>query len=232
MRQMDLTTPTPRVRCKIIVAWLLVIVVCASSCTTQSRDQVSTSAQARAEQMASKRSLSSPSNRATRIPSSPPMSSSASSSTSSSPILSSASNTSSIPLEVNCTAGSVHDLVARFVSAFNAGSRRALEQVWAQAGYGWLWYSTDGPDARTNGVADNRAGLGAYFLRRHNHQETLHLLSFRYNGINGQSGDFEYSLVRRADDLAASPYVGKGAVVCSSSPITLGVWSMARRLQT
>ena len=146
--------------------------------------------------------------------------------------LSSASNTSSIPLEVNCTAGSVHDLVARFVSAFNAGSRRALEQVLAQAGYGWLWYSTDRPDARTNGVADNRAGLGAYFLRRHNHQETLHLLSFRYNGINGQFGEFEYSLVRRADDLAASPYVGKGSVVCSSSPITLGVWSMARRPQT
>jgi len=119
-------------------------------------------------------------------------------------------------------------LVTDFLAAFNAGDRTKLELLWAQTGQGWEWFSTDGPDPRVGAVARDRAGLGAYFARRHVEHEVLRLLSFQWNGTGGMLGNFEYTMDRQADDLPMTQYGGKGSAVCTSTPLTIGTWSMAR----
>jgi len=119
-------------------------------------------------------------------------------------------------------------VVDRFVAVFNVGDRRALQQLWAQSGQGWDWYSTDAPGERVDKVARDRAGLGDYFSRRHVSGERVSILSFGFNGTNGALGDFQFTLTRAADDMPPAAYVGKGSAVCSPAPLTIGTWSMAR----
>lgn len=128
----------------------------------------------------------------------------------------------------NCTATEVRALADQFVRAFNAGDQPALQRLWAHAGHGFAWYSTDAPGRRIDPAARDRSTLGAYFAERHAHQEALHLTSFQFNGNTPGYGNFQYTLIRQASDLAATAYVGKGAAVCDTTPRTLGVWSMAR----
>lgn len=118
-------------------------------------------------------------------------------------------------------------MVAEFVRAFNAGDEQTLQRLFAQAGQGFDWYSTDSPGPRFNQVADNRDSLMPYFVHRHAARESLSLTSFKFNGNNASYGDFEFTLTRRANDLPATPYGGKGSVVCTAYPRTIGVWSMA-----
>jgi hypothetical protein len=118
-------------------------------------------------------------------------------------------------------------LVDQFVRAFNAGDQPALQRLWARAGQGFAWYSTDAPGRRIDPAARDRSTLGAYFAERHAHQEALRLTSFQFNGYTSGYGNFQYELIRQANDLAATAYVGKGAAVCDTSLRTLGVWSMA-----
>jgi hypothetical protein len=119
-------------------------------------------------------------------------------------------------------------LVADFLAAFNAGNQERLQAMWAQSGQGWDWFSTDGPDPRIGIVARDRATLGAYFARRHVQHEVLRLLSFQWNGTGGMLGNFEYTMYRHADDLRMTPYGGKGSAICTSAPVVIGTWSMAR----
>ncbi len=112
--------------------------------------------------------------------------------------------------------------------AFNAGDQPALQRLWARAGHGFAWYSTDAPGRRISPAAEDRSTLGRYFAERHGHQEALRLTSFQFNGNTAGYGNFQYELIRQANDLAATAYVGKGAAVCDTTPRTLGVWSMAR----
>jgi hypothetical protein len=66
--------------------------------------------------------------------------------------------------------------------------------------------------------------------------ERLTLRSLRVNGNTIASGvgwktygNFEYALIREADDLAPTAYRGKGALHCySSAADQLIVWSMGR----
>jgi hypothetical protein len=118
-------------------------------------------------------------------------------------------------------------LVYRFVQAFNAGDRSTLQRLWATPAKGFQWYSTDGPGRRLDPNASDRAGLEAYFADRHDHGERLRLTSFQYNGASGGYGHFQYTLMRQADDLIPTRYLGKGAAVCDPTHLTLGVWSMA-----
>jgi len=122
----------------------------------------------------------------------------------------------------------VHKLVVDFIDAFNAGNQRTLEGLWAQPGNSWAWYATDAPGARFKSVAADRAGLGAYFARRYTKMESLRLTSFKYHGVTGATAQFEYTLIRKADDLPATAYGGKGDAVCWLRPLTIGTWSMAR----
>lgn len=127
-----------------------------------------------------------------------------------------------------CSDQAVHELVQRFVATFNAGSRDALDQIWAKVGSGFDWYSTDAPGQRIGPPAHDRSTLGAYFATRHAEHETLRLTQFQYNGIGGSYANFQYHLLRTANGLPPTRYVGKGAVYCDDGTPTLGVWSMAR----
>jgi hypothetical protein len=53
----------------------------------------------------------------------------------------------------------------------------------------------------------------------------------RANGVSNGHAHFDYSLTRRARELAAGepePYHGKGAASCAETTPRLAVWSMAR----
>jgi hypothetical protein len=141
-----------------------------------------------------------------------------------------ASSRAPVPPEgsANCTATEVRALVNQFVRAFNAGDRPVLRRLWAQAGQGFAWYSTDAPGRRISPAAEDRATLSAYFAGRHAQREALRLTSFQFNGNSAGYGNFQYDLIRQANDLAPAAYTGKGAAVCDTTPRTLGVWSMAR----
>ena len=78
---------------------------------------------------------------------------------------------------------------------------------------------------RIRAAAGDRAGLVRYFVVRHAAGESLRLTSFRFNG---GSDDFQYTLIRRAGDLAPTAYAGNGSASCGSTRSRLRVWSMAR----
>lgn len=117
----------------------------------------------------------------------------------------------------------MNDLVKRFILAFNAGDQGALQPLFTR-GDGWTWYATDGPEERFNRAADDRESLGAYFARRHKHKEAMRLSSFKFNGINGSFGEFEFTLNRQADDMPQTKSVGKGSVACATAPPAIGTW--------
>lgn len=127
-----------------------------------------------------------------------------------------------------CTDSTVRKLVDQFVRAFNAGDQPNLKRLWAQQGNGFDWYSTDAPGQRIGSAAQDRAGLERYFAGRHEAGERLRLTSFQFNGNTTGYGNFQYTLIRRADDLAPTVYTGKGAAICTSTRSMLGVWSMAK----
>jgi len=128
-----------------------------------------------------------------------------------------------------CDAGS-RQLVESFVRSFNSGNAEELDNLVAESGRGFSWYSTDAPGERINDEARDRSSLLAYFADRHKHRERLELRSFQFNGYSANGrGNFGFELTRSSDDgLASTPYVGKGAIDCDRSPFTLVVWSMAR----
>ncbi len=126
-----------------------------------------------------------------------------------------------------CTAPSMTALVTRFVAAFNAGDGPLLTSLWGPPGQGFMWY-TVGPPMPGQITYQNRSPLLGYFLARHAHHERLRLTSFQYNGIAGDYGNFQYTLIRQADGLPPTAYGGKGAAYCQPpSPGRLFVWSMA-----
>jgi hypothetical protein len=131
-----------------------------------------------------------------------------------------------------CSGVEARTLVVRFIRAFNAGDLRRLDRLFAREP-DFRWYSTDGPGVRTGGAAYDRSTLIRYFARRHRLGERLKLRSFRFNGNSGAGGDtygnFEYGLIRRADDLPPTRYYGKGAARCyRTRPDVVFVWSMGR----
>jgi hypothetical protein len=138
-----------------------------------------------------------------------------------------------IPVKL-CTQGEAESAVGRFVTAFNAGRSRQLDVAFARRP-DFRWYATDGPGERLLPAAADRGSLVAYFARRHARDERLTLRSFRFNGNTIASGNlksygnFQYRLIRQADDLEPTRYGGKGALHCYHGlPDRLIVWSMGR----
>lgn len=125
-----------------------------------------------------------------------------------------------------CSPAAVETVVREFVDALDAGASGRLESMIARTGR-FQWYSTDAPGRRIDPEARDRSSLLAYFATRHDDGEQLELRRFRFNGTTNGYGNFEFDLVRRADDLPPTPYVGKGALDCQSQPPTVAVWSMA-----
>jgi hypothetical protein len=128
-----------------------------------------------------------------------------------------------------CTEPTVRQLVDQFIGAFNTGSDPALQRVWADSGQGFGWYTTDAPGERTRPAALDRHGLTSYFASRHDAGESLQLTSFQFNGNSLGYGSFQYTLIREADDLSPTEFLGKGAAICGSTP-RLIVWSMSPAL--
>ena len=130
-----------------------------------------------------------------------------------------------------CARAEIGRLVVRFIDAFNAGDVVRLDRIFARRP-DFRWYSTDAPGERFLPVAADRPSLRGYFARQHARGETLVLGELKINGNTRAVkpyGNFEYELVRSADDLPAIPYQGKGAAHCYARRAdVLIVWSMAR----
>jgi hypothetical protein len=75
------------------------------------------------------------------------------------------------------------------------------------------WYSVT-QTATQHYVTYDRRIMLRYFAARHRQREKLGLTRFKFNGVSGGFGHFEYSLTRSARDLVdgdPQPYHGKGA---------------------
>jgi hypothetical protein len=80
---------------------------------------------------------------------------------------------------------------------------------------------------RIQEAALQRATLLPYFAARHVAHERLVLTRVKVNGVTADAySNFEFDLLRSADDLLDGPrlYRGKGAARCSTQ--RLMVWSM------
>ncbi len=131
------------------------------------------------------------------------------------------------PPTSGCSPARTRALISRFVNAFNVGDRRALNDAWAsKIWFKWFSVTTD-PGARTPEDAARRDTLLPYFAARHAAHERLTLTAVKLNGVTAHGyGNFEFHLLRSADDLPGGPvaYAGKGASTCSTG--RLFVWAM------
>jgi hypothetical protein len=129
-----------------------------------------------------------------------------------------------------CEPESAAATVQVFADTFNAGDTIELDRLVAGTAT-FLWYSTDEPGQRFDPEARDRSNLMSYFAERHTNGERLELTSFQFNGNWGGYGNFEFDAIRSANDaLAPTPYQGKGALDCATSPHTVVLWSMASTL--
>lgn len=114
--------------------------------------------------------------------------------------------------------------VDEFVAALNGGDLDRLDELFAPAGEGWVWYFVnDRAGRRLGSAARRRDTLRSYFAGRIAQHETLRVLRF----VESENGNFSFVLQRRADDLRAGRPVergGKGWVSCASGKI--GVWGV------
>jgi ketosteroid isomerase-like protein len=131
-----------------------------------------------------------------------------------------------------CTPVEVSALVRSFIAAYNRGDGAVLDTLFArEPDFGW--FSTTAPVARFGEAAKNRATLVRYFAQRHARAERLQLRSVQVNGNTvgvgiAPYGNFEYRLIRRANDLPPTRYHGKGAARCfSGTPDLIFIWSMS-----
>ncbi len=127
-----------------------------------------------------------------------------------------------------CGAAQVRQVVVAFIAAFNSGSKTKLDALWARVGF--RWYNVM-RSTKEQYVAYDRAKMLRYFAVRHTKSEKLALKSFRFNGVSGDYGHFQYVVTRQASDVAKGAreaYVGKGAAVCIEPGPRLAVWSMGR----
>jgi hypothetical protein len=124
-----------------------------------------------------------------------------------------------------CTPEKVHQVVQRFVAAFNRGDIAQLDQLVSDQRF--VWYATDAPGQRFNAEADDRSTLMTYFAARHRQHERLVLNSVNVTFTAGSRAGFWFRLTRSADDgLPPTPYSGKGEIQCATAPSSLTVWAM------
>jgi hypothetical protein len=136
-------------------------------------------------------------------------------------------STLAAPARPGCSPAQTRTVIARFVTAFNGGNRKALNEAWVNK-LSFKWYGvTSPPGMRTMEAAVQRPTLLPYFAERHAAHERLQLTKVKVNGVTaGAYGNFEFELLRSADDIPGGPrlYRGKGAALCSTG--RLMVWSM------
>ncbi len=124
-----------------------------------------------------------------------------------------------------CTAQAAHDVVDRFIDAFNRGDIAQLDQLFSAQQFDA--YSTDAPGERFNAQAQDRSTLMAYFKARHQQHEHLVLNSMDVSYTDSRDVGFWFRVTRSADDgLPPTRYNGKGGVQCATMPTSLVVWAM------
>ncbi len=124
-----------------------------------------------------------------------------------------------------CTAPAAHDVVDRFIDAFNRGDIAQLDQLFSAQQFDA--YSTDAPGQRFNAQAQDRGTLMAYFMARHQQHEHLALISMDITYTDSRDVGFWFRVTRSADDgLPPTRYNGKGGVQCATMPTSLVVWAM------
>lgn len=133
--------------------------------------------------------------------------------------------TSSVADGQDCTESATRQVVDSFIDALNRGDTARLKQLFSD----FVSYATDAPGAFSSPSPRSRSDLIDYFTRRHKVHERLKLESFVFHTSSTGMGEFEFEVTRSADDgLASTPFGGKGAVWCRTSPHTLWLWVMAR----
>ena len=142
--------------------------------------------------------------------------------------LSAAGVASSSPPKNGCSPSRTTAIVKRFLQAFNEGDRTVLNnRVWGGRLY-FNWYAvTADPGSRVDVEARRRETLMSYFAARHAAGERLVLTKLKLNGITaGAYRNFEFRLLRSADDLPSGevPYAGKGASSCATGRLI--TWAM------
>jgi hypothetical protein len=127
-----------------------------------------------------------------------------------------------------CDEAAVRPVVEHFVASFNAGETAAVEQLLAPVSR-FQWYSTTAPGERFDPQARDRSSLLEYVAARHAQHERLELTRLKFNAIAAGYANFDFELVRTADDgLPPTDFHGKGALDCLTWPATVAVWSMGR----
>ena len=143
-------------------------------------------------------------------------------------ILSAGGADSSSAAKSGCSPSQTTATVKLFLQAFNRGDRNILNnRVWGGRLY-FNWYAvTADPGLRGDAEARRRDTLMSYFAARHTAGERLVLTKLRLNGVTaGAYRNFEFRLLRSADDLTGGevPYAGKGASSCATGRLT--TWAM------
>jgi hypothetical protein len=126
-----------------------------------------------------------------------------------------------------CSPAQTTTLINRFVAAFNAGDRHALNNtIWGGKLY-FKWFTVlSEPGFRSQPEASRRDTLMTYFAARHAAGEQLTMVSAKINGRNIGTRGFEFHLLRSADDLPGGPvpYNGKATSSCMNGRLTM--WLM------
>ncbi len=128
-----------------------------------------------------------------------------------------------------CDVATLSGRLRGFVRAYNSGDLAALDRLFSKDRFGW--YSSGGPAVRRLDQAESRETLTSYFRLRHAHGDRLSRVTFRFNGYEPQRelGHFELRALRRADGFRNGrrfEVSGKGALDCSSRPVTIAVLSL------
>jgi hypothetical protein len=125
------------------------------------------------------------------------------------------------PGGARCDVATLRATLAGFVRAYNRGELRTLDRLFAREPR-FVWFSSGGP------ARSNRSVLLDHLQRRHDRDDRLRALTYRFNGYERARdlGHFEFEAQRRADDLAAGSWfemVGKGALDCAAPPVTIAL---------
>src|SRR5713101_4355684 len=146
-------------------------------------------------------------------------------------MLAAGGSAAAMPPKSGCTPARTRSLINQFVRAFNIGDRPAINGTWASKVW-FKWYSvTTDPGARTPEEAARRDTLLPYFAQRHAAHERLTLTALKLNGVSGGGyRNFEFHLMRSADDLPGGSvaYEGKGASTCSTARLIAWVMGSAK----
>ena len=124
------------------------------------------------------------------------------------------------------TADSTHQIVIRFLEAYDAGLPEITDKFMAPSAE-FQWYGAPGRSYPGDPASTDRSTLPTYFATQHANGDYLSLKSFSYSGVTYSAiptgaENFGYTLVHHVANGPSHDAPGKGAVSCKSGKIA--VW--------